>query len=281
VFVKKIQPWSGGGGSNSTAPIEVIISNTLAVTASGSDTEIELINGFTDNGFSNPYVATTYSNNIVQTVEDFTIGPPTDPIDGAMVYYRIVNNDSNPHVVSLDPTISVPSLYSFPVTLAPGDVAYLAIQYDSFFAGGAWHVLNYAQFVNGPNPGSLISETLFVNPLGGAQSEVELINGFAELTFNNPLQAAAYTNVFCEVESDFNLTAPTGGNDGAVVNLRLETAGASNVTMNTDGSFLIPEQLAGIFPFTITPITGVYLSFQFDESFSGEWYLSKFLSVTT
>lgn len=127
----------------------------------------------------------------------------------------------------------------------------------------------------------IISNTLAVTP-SGSDTEIELINGFSSLDFANPLQAEEYSNNFCAVATDFTLTAPDGSTDGATVNFRLETAGDDPITMDfADDTILIPDQLLSLFPFTMQPDQVIYVGLQFDDSYSGQWYLASFFSVTT
>jgi hypothetical protein len=145
VFVSKIQPWSGGGGSNSTAPpVEMIISNTLSVTPSGADTEIELINGFSLLLFADPLQPVANSNVFVDVQTNFTLIAPSGGSDGATVNMRFVTNASDNEIMSIDTSILVPDQLAdlFPFTILSTGVAWMTLQFDNTSAGG-WYIANF------------------------------------------------------------------------------------------------------------------------------------------
>ena len=144
MFVRKIQPWTGGGGGNNSAPpSEVIISNTLAVFPSGSDTEIELVNVYVNAGSPNPVIVNPFTNSAIFATSDFTLGPlPTGPNaapDGSIINLRIGNEnpDSDNIVMSIDSSILVcDQLVSlFPFTIPPPGAVYLSLEFDDSFSG--------------------------------------------------------------------------------------------------------------------------------------------------
>jgi hypothetical protein len=145
VFVSRIKPWEGGGGSGGSAPVVAIISNTLAVSTVGADTQIEMVNAYSSLSFASTVTAEAYSNNKITATGDFTIEPPSSPVDGAVVNFRILASGANVNV-SLDASIDIPdsSTFTSPVTIVESKKARMTLQYDA--DAGAWALI---QFING------------------------------------------------------------------------------------------------------------------------------------
>ena len=152
MFIKRIKPWSGGGGGNNVVPppTDVIISNTLLVEPSGSDTQIELINAFSALAFVNPLIAAAYSNNACAPTEDFTIGPPTGGADGAVINFSFASGIAGNVVMSIDSSIAVPDALTseFPFTITENGFAYLTLTFDGQFQN-SWYISNFNSVGNG------------------------------------------------------------------------------------------------------------------------------------
>jgi hypothetical protein len=154
VFVRKIQPWSGGGVGSAAAPPEnmTVSSNTLNVgPVVGGNQEIELINSFSQSNVPSPFIPAPFSNVLYTANADFTLGPlDITADDGAVINLRLeTNEDLDSAVMTLDPSIMVPSAFAdqFPFTIENAALAYMTLQLD-LTSLNAWYV---ASFVVLPN----------------------------------------------------------------------------------------------------------------------------------
>jgi hypothetical protein len=131
----------GGGGGG----IDTLSSSTLALTVSGSNVDIELVAAYSPLAFASVITAAAYANNKITATGDFEIAPPADPVDGAVVNFRILASGTDV-AMSLDPAIVIPtsSTFTSPVTIDESTKARMTLQYDSDF--GAWCLI---QFING------------------------------------------------------------------------------------------------------------------------------------
>lgn len=285
MFVRKIQPWSGGGGgNNSVPPIDVIISDSLAVTTVGSDTKVELINGFTNELTGSTLAAAAYSNNFANVTTDFDIAAPTGAVDGAVVNYRL--QSSGTPVMSLDSSIVVPDAYFniFPFAFIDDQTAYLELQFDATFFN-SWYVSKFLTVTPGATGQipitNIISSTLSVgigvNPSGGNFADVEMLDSFTVETFTNPLQPGVYNNLAYVATEDFVIGPLLGsGNDGGVLNLRITATG--DVTVSLDSSIKAPAAFG--FPYSMTSADVLYITIQEDDTSLNAQYVSDFLPLT-
>ena len=120
-----------------------ITSNTLAVIPSGSNTEIELINSYSDLAISgdNTLTATAFSNNDVQAENDFTVDPPTNAVDGSQVRLRVFNAGGASINVSFDASIHV-GQNAVPVTILSAFACFFLLEFNA--VGNFWALLNVA-----------------------------------------------------------------------------------------------------------------------------------------
>jgi hypothetical protein len=119
-----------------------VISNTLAVFPSGSNTEIELINVYTSLAVSaGVLTANAFSNNDVESAADFTVAPPMNGVDGAQVRIRVLNTGSGNINVSFDASIHLGSNDS-PDVIQPEFASYYLLEFNG--VSGFWALLNLA-----------------------------------------------------------------------------------------------------------------------------------------
>ena len=144
MFKSAKKPWSYSGGLPPEPVNIVIVSNTLAVFASGSNTEIELMNAFTTLTFGSTITPAQYTNNRVLATGNFTIEEPTGTSDGAIVNFWITGDGASPEV-TLGDGIVIPSSSSVtsPFTVPIGTKTRIALQYDAEQNGGQWELVQY------------------------------------------------------------------------------------------------------------------------------------------
>jgi hypothetical protein len=281
MFVHAAKPWAGGGSNGEV--VVAIISNTLSVTEVGDDTQVELINGFTNVEFSNQIILSEFSNNQITTGGNFTLGPNNGTTDGAVINCRFDGNVVS--VLSIDPSIVIPDELSstFPFTIQTAGVVYLSMQFDAF--KGTWYISEFSSVANGVTAFS--SGTLAVTG-----NDIELIApANIVIPFVNPLQPTENTTRVIDATTDFTLTAPSGTTDGATVNLVIgnDTEAGAAVSMSLDDTILVPPNFASDFPVSLTftntppnftPFNTVFLTLRFSD-FAGSWYVANFLNLTT
>jgi hypothetical protein len=146
-FVTSRRPWiSGAGKSSGSAPTLSVSSNTLSVTKSGTNYDVELVNEYATTAFANPLTVAAPGNFAVTMTGALTLDAPTGGVDGYTCNFKFYNTSGGALNLSLAGTIAVPSSSTFtsPQSIANDTYARLSLQYDGVAA--AWALV---QFING------------------------------------------------------------------------------------------------------------------------------------
>jgi hypothetical protein len=146
-FVSARKPWiSGQGKPAGSVPTLSVSSNTLSVTKSGTNYEVELVAEYVTTAFANPLTVAAPGNFAVTMTGTLTLDAPTGGVDGYTCNFKFYNTSGGALNLSIAGTIAVPSSSTFtsPQSIANDTYARLTLQYDGIAA--AWALV---QFING------------------------------------------------------------------------------------------------------------------------------------